>query len=277
MLLQNMILKSKIQLLPIFLILLTTTYQNKCFSQNEFIIQGIIKDSSTEKPIDKVQIFNLNNLKLSQSNPNGNFQIKAKVKDTLNLNFLGYENMQILVTKDWIKQGSLSIYMTASAIALRTLTLKKHSLTGHLETDIQYINNTPNNKTQYIKGTYELGYETGHNTLTEISDVLSSITNPLGTLHRWFSQKGKELKKLKKLQQQDQSRQALAHKHNHQIIGQLLKSDRQQIYKILGQCNYSVDFIEKATDLQLSEAIVNCYESFKNLQEPIPLNAKLEQ
>jgi hypothetical protein len=54
--------------------------------------------------------------------------------------------------------------------------------------------------------------------------------------------------------------------------------DRQELSVLLTDCSYSDYFIKKASDLQMIEAILNCYENYKTLKKgeiehnKIPLN-----
>jgi hypothetical protein len=43
--------------------------------------------------------------------------------------------------------------------------------------------------------------------------------------------------------------------------------DRQELIELLMNCNYSEYFIKKASDLQVIEAILDCYENYKALKK----------
>jgi hypothetical protein len=54
--------------------------------------------------------------------------------------------------------------------------------------------------------------------------------------------------------------------------------DRQELSVLLTDCSYSDYFIKRTSDLQMIEAILNCYENYKALKKgeiehnKIPLN-----
>jgi hypothetical protein len=43
--------------------------------------------------------------------------------------------------------------------------------------------------------------------------------------------------------------------------------DRQELTDLLTDCSYSDYFIKKASDLQMIEAILDCYETYKALKK----------
>ena len=45
----------------------------------------------------------------------------------------------------------------------------------------------------------------------------------------------------------------------------LLKVDRLDLDLLVGECNYSNDFIKNANDLQILDALSECYEEYKIL------------
>ena len=47
----------------------------------------------------------------------------------------------------------------------------------------------------------------------------------------------------------------------------LLNINRFDLEKLISECNYSVDFIEAANDLQVLDAISECYEEYKVLNK----------
>ena len=63
---------------------------------------------------------------------------------------------------------------------------------------------------------------------------------------------------------EDQSiRDLLVDKYNRETLSAVLQISVTDIEKILKRCNYSQDYIKNANDLQLLDAISNCYENYK--------------
>lgn len=227
-------------------------------------VEGVIIDSQTNGPIDNVNIVNLNQVIGTSTNSKGEFKLKAKVNDTLHLTYVGYKSIKVRVTNDWLKFGSSKITLTELALALEEIVVNELQLTGYLELDIKQVQ--VNTNYRYSISGLSTGYEAGNNkSPNTISKVLGSIFNPLDFLYNTFSRKGNELKKLKQMKKDDEIRNLLASRFDRETLMVLLQLTRVDLDEIVSQCNYSKDFINSANDLQMLDAISQCYEEYKVL------------
>lgn len=259
---QNLIMRYLLTFLLLFCVTFGFTQEDNA-EQRDYV-EGIIIDSQTAAPIESVNIVNLNQVIGTTTNSNGEFNIKAKVNDTLHLTYIGYKSIKVRVTNDWIKFGSSKITLTELALALEEVVVNDLKLTGYLEIDIQQVQ--VNTNYRYSISGLTTGYEAGNNKSPgSISKVLGSIFNPLDFLYNTFSRKGNELKKLKKMKQDDQIRNLLASRFDRETLMVLLQVNKVDLDEIVSQCNYSKEFIEKANDLQMLDAISECYEEYKVL------------
>jgi hypothetical protein len=189
------------------LLLLATflCFTTLCISQNDTTVKGIVMSTSTNAPLESVNIVNLNQVIGTTTDSEGAFEIKAQVNDTLHLSYLGYKSIKVRVTNDWIKfGGATKIEMTEVALALEEVVVNQLKLTGYLKVD---INQVPI-KTNYrysISGLSTTGYEAGNNT-GAVNKVLGAIFNPADFLYSMFGKKPNELRKLKKMKQDDEIR-----------------------------------------------------------------------
>ena len=109
-------------------------------AQENNTVKGKILDSATDKPMDNVNIVNLNQVYGTTTNSKGEFEIQAKKNDTLHLSFLGFKSIKLRVTNDWIKFKNITtIKMTPLALTLDEVIINKIKLTGFLEIDIKQI------------------------------------------------------------------------------------------------------------------------------------------
>ena len=67
------------------------------------------------------------------------------------------------------------------------------------------------------------------------------------------------------MKEDDEIRNLLAGKFDREMLLVLLQVDRVDLDEIISQCNYSKGFIQKANDLQILDAISECYEGYKLL------------
>ncbi|WP_033960501.1 carboxypeptidase-like regulatory domain-containing protein [Psychroserpens jangbogonensis] len=235
-----------------------------CFAQDPTSVMGTVIDVSTDLPIDRVNIVNLNQVIGTSTNDQGEFEIKASVNDTLHFSYLGYKSIKVRVTNDWLKFGQTKIGMTELALALEEVVVNQLKLTGYLAVDIKQIP-IKSNYRYSISGLSNKGYEAGDRRPNAVNKVLGAIFNPADFLHNMFGKKPNELRKLKKMKQDDEIRKNLASRFDREMLLVLLQVDKYDLDEIINQCNYSKDFIETANDLQVLDAISECYEEYKVL------------
>ncbi|EZH71476.1 membrane protein [Aquimarina atlantica] len=237
-----------------------TTYAQENDSST---VSGKVLNAANDKILENVHIVNLSQVIGTITNEKGDFNIPAKVNDTLYFSYIGYKPLQIRVTNDWVKFGEVKIKMTELGIALEEVVVADVQLTGYLEIDAKRIP-VYNNYRYSISG-LNSGYEGGNKQPGAVNKVLGAIFNPADFLYNIFSKRSKELRKLRKMKKDDEIRNLLETKFDRATLMALLQVGRLDIDEILRNCNYSVDFIKFANDLQILDAISECYEEYKIL------------
>lgn len=233
-------------------------------NQVETFVKGIVINAKDNLPLDNVNIVNLNQLKGSISNNEGNFKIRAVVNDTLFFSYLGFETINVPVTADWLKYGEVTIAMTERSIALEQVVVNESKLTGYLEIDAK---RAPIYTTRrYSISGLPQAYEAGDGSSSAITRVLGSIFNPADFLYNVFGKRGTSMRKLRKIKEQDELRVLLQSKFDRETLVNLLQMDKVSIEAILRNCDYSKEFIENSNDLQILDAISECYEQYKVLK-----------
>lgn len=226
-------------------------------------VLGTIVNATDGKPLENVNIVNLNQVIGTTTNSKGEFEISAKPNDTLHLSYLGFKSIKVRVTNDWLKFGSSKIELTELALALEEVVVNQLRLTGYLEVDIQQVPEKNTNYRYSISGLESTGYEASKK--SGLTNVIGSIFNPADFLNRMFGKKSNELRKLKKMKEDDEIRNLLASRFDREMLMVLLNVDRVDLDEIVNQCNYSKGFIQTANDLQILDAISGCYEEYKLL------------
>ncbi|MEY8847702.1 carboxypeptidase-like regulatory domain-containing protein [Psychroserpens sp. XS_ASV72] len=234
------------------------------FAQESTSVKGTVIDVTTDEPMHRVNIVNLNQVIGTSTDGNGEFEIRAEVNDTLHFSYLGYKSIKVRVTNDWIKFGNTKIGMTESALALEEVVVNQLKLTGYLAVDIKQVP-IKSNYRYSISGLPNAGYEAGDRRPNAVNKVLGAIFNPADFLHNMFGKRPRELRKLKKMKEDDEIRNNLASRFDREMLLVLLQVDKYDLDEIINQCNYSKDFIENANDLQVLDAISECYEEYKVL------------
>ncbi|MFL2622005.1 MAG: carboxypeptidase-like regulatory domain-containing protein [Flavobacteriaceae bacterium] len=233
-------------------------------SQTESIVKGQIIDGANDKPIENVNIVNLNQVNGTITNKLGEFEIEAKPNDTIHLSYLGYKSIKVRVTNDWINFGNrTTIKLTELALALEEVVVNKLKLTGYLEIDIKQVPIQKN--VRYSISGLNTGYESSPKNPTMVTKVLGAIFNPANFLYNIFGKKSREMRNLRKIKEQDEIRNILSSRFDREMLTALLKVDKIDLELLVSECNYSDDFIKTANDLQILDAISECYEEYKIL------------
>ena len=253
--------------IPLIIFLFFFTIMN--FSQENKFVSGTILNSKTSLPIENVNIVNLNKVVGTATSKEGKFEISAQVNDTLHFSYLGYKSIKVRVTNDWINFGTdTTIELTELALALDEVVVYQMKLTGYLELDIKQV--PINNNYRYsISGLPNVGYESSVRPTSAVTKALNAIFNPVDFLYQIFGREPNQLRKLKKMKSDDQIRNALSNRFDREMLIELLDIDKIDLDFLIAQCNYSDEFISKANDLQVMDAISECYEEYKVLNKTI--------
>lgn len=224
-------------------------------------IKGTVLNAADDKPLAEVNIINLNQVIGTTTNKNGEFEIKAAVNDTIYLSYLGFKSINAQITDDWQKYGDVKIKMTEVGFALEEVVVSPLHLTGFLEIDAKNIPLYDNSQYQ-IPGS-DKSYEAGSSQPGGFSKTLSAIFSPFDFLHNTFGNKGRQMRKLRKMKEDDEIKRLLSDKFDRETLSALLQVSKEDIAKILEHCNYSKSFIKTANDLQILDGISDCYENYK--------------
>jgi len=229
------------------------------------VFSAVVENESTGFPMESVHVLNLTQIIGTTTDKNGRFEIKVSANDTLYFSYLGFKPLKVAVTNDLMKFGNTKFELTELALALEEIILRPYQLTGILDIDAK---NIPINtaKRYSVSGLPNIGYEAGNRNPYSITKTFKAILSPVDFLHNLFSQKEKQLRKLKKMREDDEIKNLLSSKFNREILTQLLYISKVEIYEILRGCNFSDTFIKDSNDLQILEAISECYDEYRVLK-----------
>ncbi|MBT3282457.1 MAG: carboxypeptidase-like regulatory domain-containing protein [Cryomorphaceae bacterium] len=248
------------------IIFITLTISTLTFSQEQTeTVKGKIQSETSKSILQNVHVLNLTKVKGTISNSKGEFEVKANVNDTLYFSYIGYKSLKVIVTNDLIRFDDNTIEITELAFALEEIIVKPYQLTGYLEIDVK---NAPvNTSARYkIVGLPNLGYEAGRRSRSGISKIIGAIFNPADFLNNLFKKKSARMDKLRLMREDEEIKNLLSIKFDREVLVQLLGVNRVDIDEILRNCNFSDTFIQQANDLQIMEAISECYDEYKLLE-----------
>jgi len=224
-------------------------------------LKGQILDVKTRFPLKSAHILNLTKVRGTTTNSYGRFEITANKGDEIYISYIGYESIKLIVTNDLLQNKDLKIAIHDRIVPLDEVEVKSHHLIGVLVVDAKNVPESSPNRV-HINGLPQT-YETGLPRARDYNSVLAAVFSPVDFWYNKLNKHAKELRKLDKLRKDDQLREIMEQKFNREVMLQYLDMSRSELNQLLKDCNYSRRFIKKASDLQIVDAVLNCYEDQK--------------
>lgn len=228
-------------------------------------LRGRIISIVDKEPLQSAHIVNLNSVEGTITNSNGQFEIPAVVNDTIFISYIGYQSIKLKVTNDLLKGNELEIAIHEKVVNIQEITVKSHKLIGVLVVDAKNVPEDSYSRI-HINGLPQ-AYEIGNSYKRNYNSGLGAIFNPVDFWYNKFGKKPREMERLRKLKEGDQMRSMMEQKYSREIMMDYLDMSRKELNDLLTECNYSSRFINKASDLQIIEAVLECYENYRALQK----------
>jgi hypothetical protein len=228
-------------------------------------IKGQIVNGFDKKPLAGAHVFNMNSIRGSTSNDEGFFSIPARANDTIFLSHIGFQSVKIKITYDLTKGNPLEISLYEQAELIEEVYVKNIKLVGVLEIDSK---NVPTDKYTriHINGLPQT-YEVGKPRSRSYSSPVDAVFHPVDFVYNMFGKKPKQLKKLKQMRDEDEIRKMLDSNTNRDLMLEYLELTRAELDDLLNECNYSEYFAKTASDIQVIEAILECYENYRAIKK----------
>ncbi|MDX6745988.1 carboxypeptidase-like regulatory domain-containing protein [Polaribacter sp. PL03] len=229
------------------------------------ILKGQIIHAENKSVLSAAHVLNLNTVSGTITNDKGFFELATKVNDTILVSYLGYSSIKLKITNDLLKGNELEIALYEKPQNIKEVVIRSTKLIGVLEIDVKQV---PKDRFTriHINGLPQT-YEIGKPKAKDFSSPIAALFQPVDFLYNLFGNKPKQLKKLQKLKTEDDLRKMLAGKFDREVMMEYLDMDRQELSELLTDCSYSDYFIKKASDLQMIEAVLDCYENYKALKK----------
>lgn len=239
------------------------------FSQNDSIQKSVLKGQVihvvSKRALSAAHVLNLNTVQGTITSENGFFELPARTNDTILVSYLGYSSIKLKITNDLLKGNELEIALYEKSEETKEVVIRSTELIGVLEIDVKKV---PKDRFTRIKiNGLPQTYEVGRPQKKNYSSPLAALFQPVDFLYNLFGNKPKQLKKLQKLKKEDNLRKIMAGKFDREVMMEYLDMDRQELSELLTDCDYSEYFIKKASDLQMIEAVLDCYENYKAIKK----------
>ena len=98
------------------IIFITLFISTLTFSQQQIeIVKGNVQSETSKSVLQNVHVLNLTKVKGTITSSEGEFEIQAKVNDTLYFSYIGYKPLKVVVTNDLIRFDNNTIELTELA------------------------------------------------------------------------------------------------------------------------------------------------------------------
>ena len=218
-------------------------------SAQKQVVKGTVINESTKYSEPGINIINLNTLKISKSNQKGEFEIEASLNDSIHFSSEGYRSLKLKVTNDWIKNTSMNVYIKDNSTTLDDMYISTLKLTGFLQIDTKLIEL---NDFYYYKQFQP----------KDFSATFAPKINPVDAIYNSFKKNSANTKKIEKLKQESELIEMMKTKFDRETVSALLSISKDDIVKVLQNCNHTERFIYTASDYQIFNALNECFQVY---------------
>ncbi len=209
-----------------------------------------------ERAFSIAHISNLSNGRITITDVDYNFKISSSISDTLLVSSMGFKSQKVVVSANHFNGKTNIIVLTPKVYELSEMIINPYGLTGILEVDVKSLTPKKRKKTLKIPGfktVEELGFpKPKAPNVFQIVDFLYDI----------FSSRGKQMRKLKELKASLELERKLQKRFDRKLIMRVFKISKKELDELLGYCSYTTDFILKASDIEIIDALSKCYDDF---------------
>ncbi|HSP41219.1 MAG TPA: hypothetical protein VLN46_07280 [Gillisia sp.] len=176
----------------LYLFIILSCYAISGYSQGDIILRGKIVTGSQDET--SIHIINTTQKTGTTSGPNGSFDIRVKVNDTLLFTAVQYERQEIIVSAEIYREKFLTVVLTEAVNQMGEVNISNIGLTGRLNTDLDQIKTI--NK-------YKLGIPLSTKPLPTQQDrrIYTATSSSLDLLLNVLSGRLKQLKKEREISQ----------------------------------------------------------------------------
>jgi len=212
-------------------------------------VKGKVFNELTSLPEQGINIINLNSLKITKSESNGDFQIEANLNDSIHFSAEGYHSIKLKVTNDWLKNSTINVYIKDNSTTLEDLYISNLKLTGFLQVDTKLIEL---NDRYYYNSFRPAEYAFFNNTKI----------NPIDGIYKSFKKNSENTKKINKLKEETELIEMMKTKFDRETVAALLNITKDEIVKVLKDCKHTDRFIYTASDFQIFNALNECFQLY---------------
>ncbi len=222
-----------------FIVLMFVFYSSR---SQTIIITGQAYDNESKLPLSKIMVINKRTNNGMFADAEGKFAISVLQSDTLMLSALGYKLKKIsFKDSTWKKQFSVFIPIEKLYFTLKEVSVFPIRSLNDIQKDIDKLG---------VKRSYSL-------------EGVDAIQSPITYLYERFSKFGKSKQRVAEWENEDMKRDILKDLFRLFIKHDIIDLNDEEFDAFIKYLNFSDEFMQNATQLELIMAIKGKYESYK--------------
>lgn len=211
-------------------------------AQNKITIIGHAYDKESKLPLPKLMVINKSTSNGTFADLEGKFSITVLQTDTIMLSALGFKLKKICF-KDSVLRDQYVVYIPLEKLyfTLKEISVFPVRSLSEIQKDIDNLG---------IKKSYSL-------------EGLDAISSPITYLYERFSKFGKSKQKVAEWENEDLKRDILKELFRLYIKHDIINLNDEEFDAFINYLNFSDQFMQNATQLELVLAVKGKYETFK--------------
>jgi len=215
-------------------------------------LHGIVVDSYSQAPLPAAHIV-LNGEKGMTPDPQGKFIIKAQKQDTILITHVGYRDYLIPIPALQEDKYFVRVNMDRAMIELEEVVIYRWPSTEAAFKEEILAMEVPPEEKILIPGSYQ----------GPPRPMKNKITSPISFFYQKFSKAAKQERRFEATKARMEGRRMLDAKYHPELVKEVTGiEDPEEVEALMGFCEISDQFIEKANQYDLVAAINKCYSDY---------------
>jgi len=228
-----------------------------------YLFSGRLIDSQTGDPVQFAHIFNQTQSNAMISDTLGYFSIPVHLQDLLVATAIGYYNLPVYMSDSIF---ALNRFHTCKMIPkIYTINEVNVSILGTYDQfKYKFLNldvpNTDNQLNPSVLNDILAGIDT--------TGVVRppGIMSPITAIYNLVSKEGKSLRKLKKIQEEEEFLKQVEYKYNNDMLERTTGLKGIELYEFISFCNFNHKFLLKASEYEIIEKVLEKLSEYRKIQ-----------
>lgn len=232
------------------------------FSQRIYLA-GKVVDKLAGEDLADVSVRNISAGLLGTTNASGIFKIPGKPGDSVSLSYIGYQTITVVLSDSIFAEDELMFFLQPEVTYLEEVTITKFPEYADFKQEILQTN--PDSEVFQPYGVPLVAIKP-----EDRLNASLKASGPFSALHKTFSKKAREQKKVKKLYAEKEHYDKAIKKFNRQWVSENTGLEGDLLTSFMAYCNFSYAFLAKSPEYLIYEDMMAKLPQFLVLQESNP-------